>query len=208
MSAKTRKALKRPGRPDFKSPLDKARAFEVNWPHVCSLFDATRRFDGMSFVYVIAEKDGGAVKIGVAKDPIARLRSMQTGNPRRLRIEYVLVGFRDTEKLLHEYWEPHAIMSEANKGKVGGAAGRDPGTEWFVPEIKEELFPIIETAVELQLEMIEAAEGNLSASETEKAIRRAHIDHDFVVTGRDQNWLLGAGGGYSVSRLSRIQYGQ
>jgi hypothetical protein len=37
-------------------------------------------------VYVIAERDGDHCKIGVATDPIKRLRGIQTGNPRPLAI--------------------------------------------------------------------------------------------------------------------------
>lgn len=38
------------------------------------------------FVYFIATESGSAIKIGAAKDPDARLRSLQTGNHERLRL--------------------------------------------------------------------------------------------------------------------------
>lgn len=65
------------------SPIDKAKGYEIIWPQVSQLFEAVRHFDNPSFVYLIGEADG-PLKIGVSKDPIARLRGMQTGNPQRL----------------------------------------------------------------------------------------------------------------------------
>jgi hypothetical protein len=92
------------------SPLDKAYGHEVSWPATSALFELSR--DVVSgFVYVIGEEDGGAVKIGVASDPVKRLRQMQTGNPRRLRIEYVLFGGLSLEKQLHEIWRDLACRS-------------------------------------------------------------------------------------------------
>jgi hypothetical protein len=82
------------------SPLDKAAGHEVAWRRVSDVFDAARQIRNCKFVYFIGEDDDGPVKIGVAKDPISRLRAMQTGNPRRLRVEHVLVGDMDVEKLL------------------------------------------------------------------------------------------------------------
>jgi hypothetical protein len=86
----------------FPSPLDKAKGYEVVWQQVSPVFESARGVGGISFVYFIGESDDGSLKIGTSKDPISRLRGMQTGNPRRLRIEHVLVGSSHLEKLLHE----------------------------------------------------------------------------------------------------------
>lgn len=153
----SRHRVKRPKRVVF--PLDKAKGYEAVWPQVAEMFIETKRFDGAMYVYVVAEENDGPVKIGKAKDPIDRLRGMQTGNPRRLRIEYVLLGDLPIEKLLHQLWEPYAITSLAKRGKVDAA----PGTEWFRPEIRAHLFPIIATAVEKQLDYLAGCTGNVLA---------------------------------------------
>jgi hypothetical protein len=123
-----------------KSPLDKAKGYEVVWKQVAPLFrrgarpTATPRSSTSS-----AKADDGPIKIGVSKDPISRLRTMQTGNPRRLRIEYVLMGDTNIERLLHELWEPFAIFSARTAGKPDAA----PGTEWFTPDTRKALLPIV-----------------------------------------------------------------
>lgn len=145
------------------SPLDKAKAYEVVWGQVAPIFEAARPYGNNSFVYLVGEPDG-PVKIGISKDPIARLRTMQTGNPRRLRIEYVLIGDMPTEKLLHEFWEPHAISSLASRSLPGSA----PGTEWFKADARAELLPIIETAVRYQLALLRRIPDEPPASFTDR----------------------------------------
>ena len=56
------------------SPIDKAKAYEVVWQEVAPMFEAVRGSKDWSFVYLIGEEDEGAVKIGLAKDPIKRLQ--------------------------------------------------------------------------------------------------------------------------------------
>lgn len=182
------------------SPIDKAKGYEVVWAQVSALFEAARPFGDMSYVYFIGESDDGPVKIGVSRDPVARLRGMQTGNPRRLRIEYVLVGDAHIEKLLHEMWEAHAIFSARNAGKVESA----PGTEWFKPEARALLLPIIATAVPAQIERLSEG-GSVTSEEMESIIRQAHGAHDFVAHRRDEVRMLGSDGGtFVASRPSRI----
>ena len=184
-----------------KLPLDKARTYEIaDWGQVTPLFKATRLIANPTYVYFIGQKDG-PLKIGLAKDPVARLRGMQTGNSRRLRIEYVLMGDRSTEKLLHELWEPFAILSEGSKRRVAGPGGKAPGTEWFRPEVCEQLFPILDTAVEKQLAQFG---GDIYLTSLGQAIRDAHIEHDHVAQGRDHVWNLAPVAGYSVARPSRL----
>jgi hypothetical protein len=182
-----------------KSPLDKAKGYEVVWKQVAPLFDAARAYGNASFVYVIGEADDGPIKIGVSKDPISRLRTMQTGNPRRLRIEYVLMGDTNIERLLHELWEPFAIFSARTAGKPDAA----PGTEWFTPDTRKTLLPIVATASTDQVARLKASEPP-SFDDLEVAVRDAHAAHGFVAHRRHEVRLLAAGSGYLVRRPSRI----
>lgn len=135
----------------FASPLDKAVAAEVIWDQVAAVFDAARGLEGVEFVYLIGEgEDGGPLKIGLSTEPLARLRSMQTGNSRRLRIEHVLIGDRRLEGHLHDIWESFGITSPKREGR----APSSPGTEWFEPAIRAHLTPVVELAVEKQLERL------------------------------------------------------
>jgi hypothetical protein len=183
------------------SPIDKAKGYEIAWPQVSPLFEAARGITAISFVYFIGEADQGPLKIGVSKDPIARLRTMQTGNPRRLRIEQLLAGDTQIEKLLHELWEPHAIYSARTAGRPDAA----PGTEWFKPEARPELLPIIATAAERQIEYLAAATDIVASSDLERIVRDAHAEHDFDAQGRDEVRLLATGAGHVLrSRPSRL----
>lgn len=165
------------------------------WQRIAPVFDAARRYQDASFVYVVGEDQAGPVKIGTAKNPIDRIRTMQTGNSRRLRIEYVLVGDRSVERVLHELWEPWAIVAAVKEGKIGAA----PGTEWFRAEVREQLFPILDSAVELQSGALEVG---TTMDVMERLVRQAHIDHDFIAAGRDEVRLLARQGGYAIPRPS------
>jgi hypothetical protein len=183
-----------------KSPIDKAKGFEVVWQQVAPLFEAARDYANSSFVYVIGEEDDGPIKIGVSKDPIARLRGMQTGNPRRLRIEYVLVGDMAAEKVIHEYWEPFAVHSASRPDRQDAL----PGTEWFKAEIRDQqLLPIIADAVARQIEYIATAEEP-GFDQLERIIRDAHAASGLVVRRIAPTVLLAEGAGYAVSRRYRI----
>lgn len=185
----------------FESPIDKAAGYEVVWPEVAPLFNSARRLVNASFVYFTGEcEDQGPLKIGVAKDPIARLRFMQTGNPRRLRVERILVGLRDTEQLLHELWEPFAIPSARNRVRVDSK----PGTEWFRPEIRESLFPIVEAAASKQIVLLTSAIDDVDSGELETVIRNAHWAAGFIAKVRDQPRILARGAGYMPRPESRI----
>jgi hypothetical protein len=189
----------------YRSPIDKAKGYELIWSQVAPLFEATRQVVNASFVYVIGEADDGPLKIGKATDPIIRLRSMQTGNPRRLRLEYVLVGDIALEKLLHDYWETFAILSargEANRGK--GNPNAHPGTEWFKPEARDTLLPIIADAANRQVELLSSGEQHIQIADLEQAVRDAHAESDFVPRIRDEVTLHGAVVGTVTQRPSRI----
>jgi hypothetical protein len=181
-----------------RSPIDKAKAYEVVWNNVSGLFDAVRPYEAPCFVYFIGEEHG-PIKIGHSKDPIGRIRSMQTGNPRRLRIEHVLLGDMSLEKLLHEFWEPYAIRSAAKAGKPNAS----PGTEWFTPEVRESLLPIVADASDRQAQYLQSVE-RAGIDHLERLVRDAHADSGFIAQGRDEVRLLGLNIGYSVNRPSRI----
>lgn len=169
------------------SPIDKAKPQQVIWQQVAPLFEAARILANPSFVYFIGEPDNGPVKIGVAKDPIARVRGMQTGNPRRLRIEHVLIGDRDTEQLLHEMWESDRLTAE-----------------WFTPEIRERLLPVVARAAEKQIAFLTQTTGDLELVDLERLIRQAHGEFDIVARPRDVVRKLAAGSGYVVTGRTRI----
>lgn len=189
-------------RPASRNLLDTAHGTEVIWQQVAPIFTVGALIAECQYVYFIGEPDNGPLKIGVAKDPIKRIRAMQTGNPRRLRIEYVLLGDRELEQLLHEYWEPFAIKSAKRRRNPDAA----PGTEWFEPRLREELFPILATAVDRQLEYLYDFDGSeLSFNALEKLVRVAHHDHDFTPKAREPVRLLARGAGYvHLERRSRI----
>lgn len=182
----------------YQSPLDRAAGFELDWSKTSPLFNAARKIDKPCFVYLIAEGEDGPLKIGKAVDPVKRLREMQTGNSRRLRVERIILGDRDAEKLLHEMWEPFAIVSSRNKTR----AGAPPGTEWFKDEIRENIFPIFDEIAARQAEVVERA-GSIDAEISEAYIRSAHRRNGYVAHSHEEIRQLAAGPGYVVSRDRR-----
>ncbi len=184
------------------SPLDKARGFEIeDWQRVAGLFTVARKIINPSFVYFVGEADNGPLKIGFAKCPVARLRSMQTGNPRRLRIENVLLGDRFIEGLFHDMWEDFAIFAPHNAKKHDAR----PGTEWFRPEIRDQLMEIVDTAAEYQADYVDSEPQNLTSEMLESLVREAHGKHGFVGKGKDTIRLLANTTGYTTrGRTSRV----
>ncbi len=73
-------------------------------------------------VYFIQEADG-PIKIGIAADPVGRLRGLQCGNPRELlilgwieapaRLEPVLHSHLSAHRLTGEWFEPHPDVLDA-----------------------------------------------------------------------------------------------
>lgn len=189
------------GKREYQSPIDRAHGRELVWQQVSPLFTAARVIVEPRFVYFIGEDNDGPMKIGTAKDPIQRLRDMQTGNSRRLRVEWALVGTRQIEKLLHEYWAEFAIKSVRHSG----VADTPPGTEWFRAEARDQMFPIIAAAALLQIQHIEALESpEVYIEDLEDLVRQAHADHDFIPRKPHQTRLLGSGGGYYTPHRSRL----
>jgi predicted GIY-YIG superfamily endonuclease len=66
------------------------------------------------FVYAIREEDTGNIKLGISRNPEARLKQLQTGNSSKL----TLVGYREAknkfkdEKALHQRNEALRIHGE------------------------------------------------------------------------------------------------
>ena len=149
------------------SPLDRAKADEVAWKEVSDLFNVARgvRLRGdkaLRFVYVMSEDDEGPVKIGVAADPVGRLRTMRTGNPRRLRLEFVLLGDHTVEGLLHELWAPFRFTGE-----------------WFRGECRPALFPILRDAVSAQVAYL-SEPRTVSFDKLRDITRAAHGENPLV----------------------------
>ena len=186
------------GERSFSSPIDRAAGFELNWPKTSPLFEAARNIPKPCFVYLIAEGEDGPLKIGKATDPVKRLREMQTGNSRRLRVERVILGDRQIEKLFHEMWEPFAIISSRNRSR----AGAPPGTEWFKDEVRENIFPIFDEIAMRQAEIVK--HGTPIAHElNETFVRSAHKRNDYVPHFHEEIRQLAATSGYKISRDRR-----
>jgi hypothetical protein len=66
----------------------------------------------MESVYLISEIGSDRVKIGYAKNPRARLHTLQTGNPRKLCLSMSFASGRDIERALHEAFKASAVGLE------------------------------------------------------------------------------------------------
>ena len=63
-------------------------------------------------VYLISEVGSDRVKIGYATNVSARLHTLQTGNPRKLRLSMSFASGRDIERALHEAFKASAVGLE------------------------------------------------------------------------------------------------
>jgi hypothetical protein len=57
-----------------------------------------------NFVYAIQGNPSSPVKIGTSKDPLKRLRTLQTGSHETLDLLHVLPGWRENEQELHAWF--------------------------------------------------------------------------------------------------------
>lgn len=67
------------------------------------------------FVYVISDGSGNAHKIGIAKEPEARLKQLQTGNPADLELAFTLgptAQFFDIETWCHRKLKAKRLEGE------------------------------------------------------------------------------------------------
>lgn len=86
------------------------------------------RLDEPCFVYLVQGGVDMPVKVGVARDPVARLATLQTGNHLRLRLMVVAPGGQPLEHQLHRRFK----------------AARIPGGEWFEGGGGEQLLTFVE----------------------------------------------------------------
>ncbi len=182
----------------YESPIDKAKPWEVVWPQVAPVFDAARGVEGVEFVYVISEGEGGPLKIGKAKDPISRLRTMQTGNSRRLKLEFVVMGNFVCERLLQEMFEPFAIRSVAKRNRER----TNPGTEWFRPEVRGSLAAVLPEAARRQFAYLNTP-GDHHFDRLAEIIWETARDVEVPIHERDQTLLMARGAGTIARSLHR-----
>jgi hypothetical protein len=81
-------------------------------------FWAQRLGDKALLVYVIQAHDGGPVKVGMANDVLARMRTLQTGNPSKLEVRAVMPGSRKLEWNFHHRFRDHRAYGEWFKGEA------------------------------------------------------------------------------------------
>ena len=63
-------------------------------------------------LYIIQSDLTGMIKIGRSKDPVKRLRQLQTGNPNKLKLIASFDGEGWKEKILHERLEKFRLEGE------------------------------------------------------------------------------------------------
>jgi hypothetical protein len=137
---------------------------------------------GFHCVYVITRGAGKPCKIGIARDPTARLRSLQTGQPEKLRVDHLL-------------WVPTAVIASAIERDVHRGlkkTGSHVTGEWFdiapheaariVRSAAEKLFPSIEFLDHEQMIALVDTEGfgkraaNYSEQERNLLVRALNAD--------------------------------
>jgi len=64
------------------------------------------------FVYCIRNDAAGAVKIGFSKNPMRRIKQLQTASPSRLRLVGMLESAQAFETALHEEYAHRRISGE------------------------------------------------------------------------------------------------
>ena len=64
------------------------------------------------YIYFIQQGLDGQIKIGYSQDPKDRLKTLQTSNPRELRLLLTLQGNEDYERKLHKQFERHKLKGE------------------------------------------------------------------------------------------------
>jgi hypothetical protein len=65
------------------------------------------------WVYFVASVELGRVKIGYSsKNPVSRLKALQTGSPTELSLMCIQPGTRDDEQHLHRILEPFRLHGE------------------------------------------------------------------------------------------------
>lgn len=122
--------------PPRKDLLAGAFGSEIDWQFAAPLLKGMYPGEA-EFVYFIGEPDEGPIKIGRAQHPIKRLRELQTGNPRRLRIERLIYGDAEIERILHRCWQPFAISGNPRGSEFNPQYRLE--TEWFRADARERI---------------------------------------------------------------------
>lgn len=93
--------------------------YKRNWPAIYRFsqaiherVDDLNRAEGRENVYIIRDTASGAVKIGVANDPHARLRGLQGGNPHDLELVDWTPGGQVLERFIHRHLDRHRLRGE------------------------------------------------------------------------------------------------
>lgn len=68
--------------------------------------------DQATYVYLVQAVDQPAVKIGYAVNPVTRLAELQCGNAHELVIVALLLGSKQTERVLHNFWRQARVRGE------------------------------------------------------------------------------------------------
>ena len=69
-------------------------------------------------IYFIQSINGGPIKIGLAENPVQRLKSLQTGHPETLVLLTSIAGGRDVESALHSSLSDVRIRGEWFEGRA------------------------------------------------------------------------------------------
>ena len=165
---------------------------EINWEYAALRLQGMRR-GAMPFVYFIAEPDPGYVKIGTAVDPVKRLRELQTGNPRRLRIERVIYGNAEHERVLHAYFR--GWMAEGKRQATTFKPTHAKDTEWFAPEARERLLEAADRIWDCQCDL-GSENGALTVQQLHEAVGEAMTELGYELRQQDVTRLLGRTSGY------------
>ena len=106
-------------------------AFVIPEPGGPQLNYWTFKSTARSFAYVIQAEGDPPIKIGVANDVVKRIATLQTGNPRRIRLLHALVGDRRFE------YELHRLFSERYGHRLVGEWFTGPGTTGFLDMVED-----------------------------------------------------------------------
>lgn len=73
------------------------------------------------FVYVVRESESGRYKIGISKDPAARVKQLNVGNPEKLELVHAYLATEDgykSEALAHALFEKERLAGEWFNGSI------------------------------------------------------------------------------------------
>lgn len=93
-----------------------------------------------TYVYCVVEDGTVFCKVGVADDPYARLRALQTGNPRRLSIYAVMRGSKRDEVTIHAVFARRRLVGEwfdDTSGELRGWFDRHDALPLAAPMLRE-----------------------------------------------------------------------